>query len=273
MPTFTYYTFSSNMQWCRGSQKKTEEKVDEEEETQDNSTPGKTEEPCITFSTKATLVNITMSIIVCVVHGLSMTSIAEWDKNWGGIPYYLQNYNHLYFNMFNNPVVYFPFFLVPILNLLFTLLSLPLISRNPRFLSLAKYILANLVFNTAAYVVFVPCLVQEWKPENLQVFFLPIPIISLLLTLLLVLLNRYCNVSLPNCCNNFFNLPKVEHGALVPSDPLSHYILDADGKPELVPEIEEVELEEIRSKEPVGMTNKSYNEEPEGAFDKTATKL
>ena len=173
--------------------------------------------------------------------------------------------------MFNNPVVYFPFFLVPILNLLFTLLSLPLISRNPRFLSLAKYILANLVFNTAAYVVFVPCLVQEWKPENLQVFFLPIPIISLLLTLLLVLLNRYCNVSLPNCCNNFFNLPKVEHGALVPSDPLSHYVLDAEGKPEIVPEIEEVELEEIRSKETVGMTNKSYNEEPDGACDKTTT--
>ena len=89
--------------------------------------------------------------------------------------------------------------------------------------------------------------------------------------IVLVLLNHCYNVSLPNCCNNFFNLPKVEHGALVPSDPLSHYVLDADGKPELVPEIEEVELEEIRSKEPVGKTNKSYNEDPEGACDKTAT--
>ena len=158
--------------------------------------------------------------------------------------------------MFNNPGLYFPFFLVPILNLLFTLLSLPLISRNPRFLSLAKYILANLVFNTAVYAVFLSYILWQSygvsRPQTgkLQLFFLPIPIISLLLTLLLVILNRYCNVSLPNCCNNFFNLPKVEHGALVPSDPLSHYVLNAEDKPEMVPEIEEIELEEIRSREP-----------------------
>ena len=106
----------------------------------------------------------------------------------------------------------------------------------------------------------------------MQLFF-PVPFISLLLTILLVILTRYCNVSLPNCCTNIFNLPKVEHGALVPSDPLSHYVLDAEGKAELVPEIEEVELEEIRSKEPVGKTNKRFDEEPEGACDKTATKL
>lgn len=212
-----------------------------EEGKQQNSRSGGTKEPNITFSSKATLVNITMSIFGIVVYG-GMPIIAgiKLLPILDGIP-----------------------ILIPILGLLFTLLSLPLISRKPCFVPVAKYMLANIVFNTAAYVVFFSVVVKNRETEKLQVFFLPIPIISLLLTLLLVLLNRYCSLSLPNCCSNFFNLPKVEHGALVPSDPLSHYILDADGKPELVPEIAEVELKEIRSKEPVGMTNKSYNEEPD----------
>ena len=36
---------------------------------------------------------------------------------------------------------------------------------------------------------------------------------------------------LPSCC---FTLPKPQFGALIPSTPYSHYVLDANGKPELV---------------------------------------
>ena len=268
MPTFTHYTFASNRQWCRGrnNRKESREKegTDEGEKVKHkNSTSEGTKEPYITFSAKATLVNIIMSIIGNATYGLSVTSIIIQKR----FPY-----SRLYY--FYNPEYSLLLILVPVLGLLFTFLSLPLISRSPRYLSVAKYIIANLVFNTVAYVVFLPVVVMTyWDAEKMQVFFLPIPIISLLLTLLLVILNRYCAVSLPNCCTDFFNLPKVEYGALVPSDLLSHYVLNAEGKPELVPEIEEVELEDIRSKEPVGKTNKSCNEEPEEACDKIATRL
>ena len=66
-----------------------------------------------------------MSIVSNVVYGLSMTSIAGWDKIYEGIPVYLSYY--LYQPRYNIPLI-----LVPILSLFFTLLSLPFISRNPR---------------------------------------------------------------------------------------------------------------------------------------------
>lgn len=59
------------------------------------------------------------------------------------------------------------------------------------------------------------------------------------LLLLKVLPTRYCNFTYPAC----FSLPRVEYGALVCSDPQAHYVLDADGKPELVHEEEEDEVD------------------------------
>ena len=283
-----------------------EDKRMEEEEGRDNkATPGETEEACITFSIKATGVNIILSIIGSVAYGLSMKSIVGWEKIWRGIPLYMLYY-------FYKPDYNLPYILIPIFGLLFTLLSLPLISRNPRYLSVAKFILVNLTFITIAYVVFLYCAVKTfWKAEKMQTFFLGIPIISLLLTFLLIFLNCWCNLSLPNCCYNFFNLPRVEHGVLVPSDPdtpyvlvngkpvldlveedvvsqsrdsfklpkiehgaiapsdpLSHYVLDKEVKPALYPESEEISVKRTGE-----LANNGYDEEPEGMTDKTATKL
>ena len=61
-------------------------------------------------------------------------------------------------------------------------------------------------------------------------------------------------------------LPKIEHGAITPSDPLPHYVLDKEGKPALYPE-------EICGKRTGELANNGYDEEPEGMTDKTATKL
>ena len=52
--------------------------------------------------------------------------------------------------------------------------------------------------------------------------------------------NRPLSCSGQSCCCNCCNLPKVEYGALVCSDLETAYILDADGKPMLVPQYEEV---------------------------------
>ena len=64
--------------------------------------------------------------------------------------------------------------------------------------------------------------------------FILVPIIGLILTL--------CS-PLHNCCSSYFSLPKVEFGALVPSNPYSHYLLNANGKPMFVPEDGEVKRE------------------------------
>ena len=209
--------------------------MDDEEERRESPELRETEGPYITFSSKATMLNIIISIVGNVVYCLSMTTIAGWDAtSWQGIPIYL--------NLFFAPSY---LIVVPIFGLLFTLLSLPFISKNPRFISIAKYSLANLIFNTVAYtVLFVYQLGRPFSYHAID--FIPFPIISLLLTLLLVFLTQCCNVSFPNCCSNFFKLPKVEYGALVPLDPLSHYVLNAESKPEHVLELEEAELEVIQ---------------------------
>ena len=76
-----------------------------------------------------------------------------------------------------------------------------------------------------------------------------VPIIGPFLTLLsLVFFSRkllWCRCNPPTC----FTLPKVEYGALVPSQPDLDFVLDANDQPKLVPEYEEVKLEEVQSEE------------------------
>ena len=71
-------------------------------------------------------------------------------------------------------------------------------------------------------------------------------ILGLLLTLLTLALTstRQTCCSRSNCCCTCFTLPRVEYGALVVSKPQAHFVLGANGKPELVPEGEEVKIEE-----------------------------
>ena len=53
-----------------------------------------------------------------------------------------------------------------------------------------------------------------------------------------------CGCPLPNCCCTCSTLPRVEYGALVVAKPQAPFVLGANGKPELVPEGEEVKIEE-----------------------------
>ena len=53
-----------------------------------------------------------------------------------------------------------------------------------------------------------------------------------------------CGFPLPNCCCSCSTLPRVEYGALVVSKPQAHFVLGDNGKPKLVPEEEEVKIEE-----------------------------
>merc|ERR550534_2561905 len=105
-----------------------------------------------------------------------------------------------------------------------------------------KYTLGNLVFNTVAYLVFSVIIRvstrQPYYTAPQQIYFLPIPILGLIITLLRIILAHYYNIPIPAC----FSLPKVEYGALVCSNLQAHYVLDSDGKPELIPEYEEEEV-------------------------------
>ena len=81
--------------------------------------------------------------------------------------------------------------------------------------------------------------------ENPSIPSIPIilvPILGLLLTLLSVALTSTRQTS--NCCSTCFTLPRVEHGALLAAFPHSNFVLDDNGKPKLVPEDEEVQIEE-----------------------------
>ena len=83
-------------------------------------------------------------------------------------------------------------------------------------------------------------------PNNIP--FILVPILGLLLTLLSLVLTSTrqtcCSWPRPNCCSTCFTLPRAEHGALLAAFPHAHFVLDADGKPKLVPEDEEVKSEE-----------------------------
>ena len=75
----------------------------------------------------------------------------------------------------------------------------------------------------------------------------PFFILGLLLTLLSLVLtstHQTCCSLRSNCCCTCFTLPRVEYGALVVAKPQAPFVLGANGKPELVPEGEEVKIEE-----------------------------
>ena len=76
--------------------------------------------------------------------------------------------------------------------------------------------------------------------------FILVPILGLLLTLLSLALTstRQTGCSRSNCCSTCFTLPRVEHGALLAAFPHSNFVLDDNGKLKLVPEDEEVQIEE-----------------------------
>merc|ERR1712037_1048137 len=77
--------------------------------------------------------------------------------------------------------------------------------------------------------------------------FILVPILGLLLTLLSLALTstrQTCCSLRSNCCCTCFTLPRVEYGALVVAKPRAPFVLGANGKPELVPEGEEVKIEE-----------------------------
>ena len=172
-----------------------------------------------------------------------MTHIAGWDELYEGVPVYL----HIYL---------LPWILVPILSFLLTLSSLLFISKSSRIPSAVKYILGNLVFNTAAYFAFSlilpaingqPTHSTEHYASHQQIYFLPIPILGLLVTFLKIILSHYYNIPLPTC----FSLPRVEYGALVCSDLQAHYILGTNGKLERVLQYEEDEEEEVNKQNEV----------------------
>ena len=71
--------------------------------------------------------------------------------------------------------------------------------------------------------------------------FILVPILGLLLTIFSLALNSNCSCPLPGC----FSLPRIEYGVLNPSKPYSHFVLDAKGKPRLVPETEDAEVYEM----------------------------
>ena len=76
-------------------------------------------------------------------------------------------------------------------------------------------------------------------------FGVPICIFGLLLTPLSLALTS----TSPTCFNICYSCSRVEYGALVPSKPHSHYVLDGNGKPSLVPQYEEKKPEEEKREE------------------------
>ena len=215
MPTFTHFTFESKTMWS-----------------------GDSEQTFITFSSKFTLANIILSVVSSVVYGMSMTHMAGWEEIYAAIPRYLSYYLH-------NPCLNFPWILLPVLGLLLTFFSLLFISHISHIHPAFKYTLANLVLNTAAYLVFriilsVANVGVLQPPWDQHIYFLPFPILGLLVTILKVILKHYCNYDLFAC----LSLPRVEYGALVCSSLQAHYVLDADGMPERVIEEEEEEVDD-----------------------------
>ena len=88
-------------------------------------------------------------------------------------------------------------------------------------------------------------------PEYLGAYLIagvPLFILGLLFTLLTLALTstrQTCfNRPRPNCCCTSSTLPRVEFGALLPTPPHSHYVLDDNGKPQPVLEDEEVKSED-----------------------------
>ena len=112
MPTFTHFAFASSTKWCKRSQK--EEVKEEDEEEEEGERQEKTN-PYIAFSSKATNFNLLLATL-------------------GVVFIYLRNANseEYLFRLFRlGDIVFLIFILVPILGVLFTVLSLVLNSARP----------------------------------------------------------------------------------------------------------------------------------------------
>jgi len=256
MPTFTHFAFESSTKWCR----KGEEEGGEEEKT-----TRQPRQPFIRFSPKFTIVNIILSIAGNVVYGISMTYMGS--HTWGNIflrsPFYLEYYLLV--------------ISIPILGLLLTLFSLLFLSNSSNCIhSTIKYTLANLIFNTAAYQVFFSIISPRRFLSVENIYFLPVPIFGLLVTILKIILNR-CNINLPTL--TCFSLPRVEYGALVCSDPQGHYVLDADGNPkQVIEEKDEVDrqnevLEMVDNTVETGTITSQREETVEVVLDQQAVEV
>merc|ERR1712037_841085 len=121
-----------------------------------------------------------------------------------------------------------------------------------------KFTLLNILLNLIAHVVYGLSMtyIAGWdnryngNPKYFDVYLvwggLPSTILGLLFTLLSLAFTstRQTCCSRSNCCCTCFTLPRVEFGALLPSKPHAHFVLDANGKPKRVLEDEEVRIEE-----------------------------
>ena len=141
--------------------------------------------------------------------------------------------------------------------------------EEPFIIFSPKFTLLNLlisVLGSVAYVLIMRDIARwdkiwrriAWIPANLEHYlydplyhipFILAPILGLLLTLLSLALTStgqtWC--SQPHridCCCICFTLPRVEYGILLPSKPHAHYVLGANGKPNCIPEEEEVKRKE-----------------------------
>ena len=93
-----------------------------------------------------------------------------------------------------------------------------------------------------------------YNPRANIPFIIQAPTLGPFLSLLsLVFISRslpsWYHCPLPTCCSTCFSLPKVEYGALVPSQNHLDFVLDANHEPKLVPEYEEVKLEKVTNEE------------------------
>ena len=108
MPSFTLFTFSSQIKCDNMTEDEDEDRRDSEQRKNE----AKNKEPFIAFSAKFTLVNILLSMLCTALYGISMTGIGGWDSySYHGLPSYLDTYM----------IIGFP---IQILGVLLTLLSL-----------------------------------------------------------------------------------------------------------------------------------------------------
>ena len=146
-------------------------------------------------------------------------------------------------------------------------------AEEPFIVFSPKFTILNLIINLLAHSVYGLTHIAGWdnrtleglpvKSQELPIYLtvslyggVPPTILGLLFTLLSLALTstRQTCCSRSNCCCTCFTLPRVEYGALLPSKPHAPFVLDANGKPKLVPEDEEVKSVE---------TEKVDNEEAE----------
>ena len=176
MPAFTGFTFRKEKENIKETEKP--EYSDRKTEEQENPKREK-EELFIVFSTKFTVLNSLLSILSIVVHGQGIAQNHE-------PPYILS-------------------LILRIVGLLLTLLSLPLVSRQPRCRTLAKHILANIIFNAIAYPIFIVAISMAGPSQSflsLHLYYVPFPMLGLLLSIIKVIIVS-CRIQIQiseKCC-------------------------------------------------------------------------